>query len=95
MEKLETLGRHLKSFLSISINGWLDGIEGSEQKEITVDLADDFEPILMRNTTKNVFGEDISTTKIDYEYLEKDGSVRKDDISIGKSIFSNVNGITN
>ena len=94
MEKLETLGKHLKSFLSISINGWLDGIEGSEQKEITVDLADDFEPILMRNTTKNVFGEDIMETKIDHEYEDKDGSIRMGDISIGKAVFANVNGIT-
>ena len=59
-----------------------------------MDLANDFEPILMRNTTKNVFGEDISDRKIEHEYQEKDGSTRMGEISLGKSIFANVNGVT-
>lgn len=66
-EKLEALGGHLRGFLVSSITKWFEEMEkngGSTQME----LSTDFEEILLRNTTMNVFGKDISDTKIGYEF---------------------------
>ena len=93
-EKLEALGEHLKSFMNSSVNQWYSEIEKSSDGTTKIDLAHDFEEILMRNTTKNVFGVDISDTKLSFEFLEK-GGIREDKITVGKAIFQNFSSLIN
>ena len=58
----------------------------NEDGSTQIDLANDFEEILMRNTTKNVFGKDISDTKIKFEFQEPDG-IRYGKLPMARSVF--------
>ena len=84
-EKLEALGQHLKGFLNDSITKWMSEMD-NEDGSTQIDLANDFEEILMRNTTKNVFGKDISDTKIKFEFQEPDG-IRYGKLPMARSVF--------
>jgi hypothetical protein len=86
-EKLEALGTHLKSFLTISINSWNDKIDKSLNGSTTIEISGDFEEILMKNTTKNVFSKDISDTLIDWDSYES-GKLTKTQMKVGKAIFA-------
>ena len=53
----------------------------------TIEISGDFEEILMKNTTKNVFSKDISDTLIDWDSYEN-GKLTKTQMKVGKAIFA-------
>ena len=58
-----------------------------------LEISRDFEEILIRNSTKNIFGKDLSDEIIEWEHIDDDEKVTMGEIAIKKAIFSNFNTI--
>jgi hypothetical protein len=58
-----------------------------------LEISGDFEEILIRNSTKNIFGKDLSDEIIEWEHIDDDEKVTKGKMNIGKAIFSNMNSL--